>query len=102
MKKKKYRRVLDKIILNVLCICCLYVVNKLRSLLTNYNLSHTVNFAQRIQNNASTIIANIYVDKIIINLSPMSAILNDVSDHEVFVSAHCPPQTLWKGSGHKM
>jgi hypothetical protein len=77
-----------------LCACCLCVVNKLSSLLTTYNLSHTINFAQSIQNNCS-IVDNIFDDNNIINLS---LYLCDLLDHEVFVSARCPPISL-EGEG---
>ena len=82
-------RVLDTIVLNILCICCLYVVNKLASLLTTHNLSHTVNFARRIQNTPNTIIDTIFVDNNITNLSSVSPTVNYLSGHDVFVSAHC-------------
>jgi hypothetical protein len=36
---------------------------QLALLLTIYNLSHTVNFVTRIQNNSSTAIDNIFLDK---------------------------------------
>jgi exonuclease III len=37
---------------------------EINSLLTTYNLTHTVNFATRIQNNSSTATDNIFVDSI--------------------------------------
>ena len=93
------RAVLDTKVLNILCICCLYVINKLPSLLTTNNLSHTVNFARTIQINSSNIIYNIFVDNNIRNLSSISPIVNEVSDHNVFVSAHCHPICLeWEGN----
>jgi len=97
-EKKIYTRVLDKIVLNILWICCLYVVNKLASLLTTHILSHTVQFARRIQNTSSTIIDNIYVYNIIINLPSLSPVINDLSDHDVFVIAYCRPMCL-EGEG---
>jgi hypothetical protein len=42
------------------------------SLLTTYNLSHTVNFTTRIQNNSSSAIDNIFVDNGGVNLSSIS------------------------------
>jgi len=77
---------------------CLYVVIKLALLLTTHNLSHTVNFARRIQNTWSTIIGNIFVDNNVINLSSISHILKGLSDHDVFVSALCHPICL-EGEG---
>jgi hypothetical protein len=55
---------------------------KLASLLTKYDLSHTVNFATRIQNNLSTAIDNIFVDNSRVNLSSVSPIINGLPDHE--------------------
>ena len=49
---------------------------QLASFLTTYNLSHTVNFATRIQNNSSIAIDNIHVDNSRLNLSSISTILN--------------------------
>jgi hypothetical protein len=45
---------------------------QLTSLLTTYDLSHTVSFATRIRNNSGTAIDNIYLDNSIINLSSLS------------------------------
>ena len=45
-------------------------------------VSHTVNSATRIQNNPSTAIDNIFVDKSRINLSSMSLLTNGLSDHD--------------------
>jgi hypothetical protein len=51
--------------------------NKTTSLIINkYNLSHTVNFVTRIQNNSSTATDNISVDNSRINLSSISPIIN--------------------------
>jgi len=91
--------VLDIVVLNILCICCLYILNSLPSLLTTYNLSQTVNFARRIQNNSSTIFDNIFVDNNIINLYSLSATVNYLSDHNLFVSAHC--HLFWVGGDNE-
>jgi len=45
-------------------------------------VSHTVNSATRIQNNPSTAIDNIFVDKSRISLSSMSLLTNGLSDHD--------------------
>jgi hypothetical protein len=50
---------------------------QINSLLTIYNLIHTVNFATRIQNEA---IDNIFVDSIIFSSSSTSPIINGLSD----------------------
>jgi hypothetical protein len=50
-------------------------------MLTTQNLSHTVNFATRIQNNSSTAIDNVFVDNSRTNLSSASPITNGLSDH---------------------
>jgi hypothetical protein len=42
---------------------------------------HTVTFATRIQNNSSTAIDNIFVDKNRKNLSSISPTINGLSDH---------------------
>jgi hypothetical protein len=55
---------------------------QINSLLTTYTLTHTVNFATRIQNNSSTAIDNIFVDNIRLNSSSTSPIINDLSDHD--------------------
>jgi exonuclease III len=55
---------------------------KTNSLLTTYKLTHTVNFATRIQNNSSTAIGNIFVDSIRLNSSSVSPIINGLSDHD--------------------
>jgi hypothetical protein len=83
-----------------LCVCCLYVVNILAPLLTTYNLSHTVNFAWRIQNTSSTIIDNIFVDNTVANLCSISPILKGLSDHDVFVRAHYQPIWLEWGTSN--
>jgi inorganic pyrophosphatase/exopolyphosphatase len=54
---------------------------KLASLLTTYILSHTVNFATRIQNNSGPAIDNIFMDNSKINLSSISPIIRGLSDH---------------------
>jgi hypothetical protein len=45
-------------------------------------LTHTVNFATRIQNNSNTAIDNIFVDSIRLNSSSTSPITNGLSDHD--------------------
>jgi len=98
---EKCGRVLDTIALNILCIFCLYVLNKLTSLLTIYNQSHTVDFEKWMQTTSSTIIDNNFFDNNIIILSSISPILNDLWDRDVFVRAHCHPICLeWKGSSN--
>ena len=52
-------------------------------LLTTHNLSHTDNFATRIQNNSITNIDNIFVDNSSLNLSFISPTIKSVSDHNV-------------------
>jgi hypothetical protein len=47
--------------------------------ITTYYLTHTVNFATRIQNDSSTAIDNIFVDSIRFSSSP---IINGLSDHD--------------------
>jgi hypothetical protein len=49
-------------------------------------LSHTVNFAARIQNSASTTIGNIYVDNSRIYLYSISLIINGPSDDDAQIS----------------
>jgi hypothetical protein len=56
--------------------------NQLSSLLTTYNLSHTVNFATRIQNKSYTAIANVFVDNSRLNSSYTSPQINGLSDHD--------------------
>jgi hypothetical protein len=55
---------------------------QLASLLTTYNLSHTVNFATRIQNDSSTAIDNIFVDNSRLKSSSTSPPINGLSDHD--------------------
>jgi exonuclease III len=55
---------------------------QINSLLTTYNLTHTVIFATRIQNNSSTAIDNIFVDSIRLNSSSTSPIINGLTDHD--------------------
>jgi hypothetical protein len=55
---------------------------QLASLLTTYNLQHTINFAIKIQNNSSTAIDNLFVDNSRINLSSVSPIISDQSEHD--------------------
>jgi hypothetical protein len=52
------------------------------SLLTTHNLSHTVDFATRIQNKSSTAIDNIFVDNSTLNSSYISPLINCLSDHD--------------------
>jgi hypothetical protein len=49
---------------------------RLASLLTTYNLLHTVNFATRIQNNSSNASDNIFVNNSRIYLSSVSPTIN--------------------------
>jgi exonuclease III len=51
-------------------------------LLKTYSLSHTVNFATRIQNYSSTVIDNIFKDSIRLSSSCTSPIVNGLSDHD--------------------
>jgi hypothetical protein len=55
---------------------------QLASLLTTYNLSDTVNFATRIQNNSSTAIDNIFVDNSRLKTSSTSPVINGLSDYD--------------------
>jgi hypothetical protein len=55
--------------------------NKVNSLQKTYNLSHTVNFATRIQNSSSTAIDTIYIDNSKLSSSFISPIANGLSDH---------------------
>ena len=55
---------------------------QLASLITTYNLLHTVNFATRIQYNSCTAMDNIFVDNSRINLSYISPTINCPSDHD--------------------
>jgi hypothetical protein len=55
---------------------------QLASLLTMYNLSHTVNFATRAQNESSTAIDNIFVDNSRLQSSSTSPLINGLSDHD--------------------
>ena len=54
----------------------------LDSLVTTYNLSHTVTYATRIQNNSSTVTDNIFVDNSRINLPSTSPTINGLSDND--------------------
>jgi hypothetical protein len=51
-------------------------------LLPTYNLTHTVNFATRNQNDSSTATDNIFVDSIRFSSSSTSPIINGLSDHD--------------------
>jgi hypothetical protein len=55
---------------------------QLASWLTTYNLSHTVTFGTRLQNNSSTAIDNMFVDNSRINLSSVSPTIKDLWDQE--------------------
>jgi hypothetical protein len=57
-------------------------LKKTNSLLTTYNLTHTVNFARIIQNDSSTAIDNIFVDSIRFSSSSTSPIINGLSEHD--------------------
>jgi hypothetical protein len=52
------------------------------SLLITYNLSHTINFATRTQNNSSIAIDNIFGDSTRLNSSSTSLIINGLSDRD--------------------
>jgi exonuclease III len=54
----------------------------LSSLLTTYNLSHSVDFATRMQNKSSTAIDNIFVDNNRLGLTKTSPLINGLSDHD--------------------
>jgi hypothetical protein len=55
---------------------------QLASLLTMYNLLHTVNFATRTQNESSTVIDNIFVDNSRLQSSSTSPLINGLSAHD--------------------
>jgi len=60
------------------------MLNKYNTIQYNtYSLRHTINFAVIIQNNSSTAIDNLFVDNGRINLSSISPIIRDLSDHDV-------------------
>jgi hypothetical protein len=61
---------------------------KLDSLLTTYNLVHTVNFATRIQSNSRTDIDNIFMDNSNINLYSVFPIINGLSDHDAQIETN--------------
>jgi hypothetical protein len=50
-----------------------------------YSLSHTGKFATSIQRSSSTVIDNIFVDNIRINLSSISPIINGISDNSAHI-----------------
>jgi hypothetical protein len=52
------------------------------SLLTTYNLLHTVHFATRKQHKSSTAIDNIFVDNRRLESSYTSPLINGLSDHD--------------------
>jgi len=54
----------------------------LSSLLTTYNLSHTVDFATRIQNESSTAIDNIFVNNSRLGSTITLPLINGLSDHD--------------------
>jgi hypothetical protein len=47
-----------------------------------YNLSHTVNFTTRIQNDSSTAIHNIFMDNSRLKSSCTSPLIDGLSDHD--------------------
>jgi hypothetical protein len=55
---------------------------QINSLLKTYNLSHTINFATRVQNSSSTAIDNIFIDSTRLSSSCTSPIVNGLSDHD--------------------
>jgi hypothetical protein len=55
---------------------------QLSSLLTTYNLPHTVNFATRIQNRSSTTSDNIFVDNSRLGSSITTPLINGLSGHD--------------------
>jgi endonuclease/exonuclease/phosphatase family metal-dependent hydrolase len=55
---------------------------QLASLLTTYNLLHTVNFATRTQNESSTATDNIFVDNSRLQSSSTSPLIKGLSDHD--------------------
>ena len=63
----------------------------LSSLLTTYNLSHTVDFATRMKNKSSTAIDNIFVDNNRLGLTKTSPLINGLSDHD----AHYSPSIIY-------
>jgi len=56
---------------------------KTNSLLTTYNLSHTVNFATRTQNDSSNTTDNVSVDFTRLSSSSICPTINGLSDHDV-------------------
>jgi hypothetical protein len=54
---------------------------QINSLLKSYTLSHTVNFATRVQNSSSTAIDNIFIDSARLSSSSTSPIVSGLSDH---------------------
>jgi hypothetical protein len=61
------------------------IEKKIASLLTTYNLLHTVNFATRIQNNSNSAIDNLLVDNSRISLSSVFSIINGLLDHNAYI-----------------
>jgi hypothetical protein len=55
---------------------------KLSSLRTTCNLSHTVDFATRMQNKSSTAIGNIFVDNNRLGLTITFPLINALSEHD--------------------
>jgi hypothetical protein len=74
--------------------------NHLSSLLTTYNLSHTVNFATRIQNESSTAIDNIFVDNSRLGSTITLPLINGLSDHDAQLltinNIHATTKSLFK------
>jgi endonuclease/exonuclease/phosphatase family metal-dependent hydrolase len=54
----------------------------LSSLLTTYNLSHTIDFATRMQNKPSTAIDNVFMDNSRLGSTITFPLLNGLSDHD--------------------
>jgi len=63
-------------------LCNVSLAELAASLLPTHNVSHTVNFATRIQNNSRTAIDKIFVDNSRINLSSTFPIINALSNHD--------------------
>jgi hypothetical protein len=61
------------------------IKKKIASLLTTYSLSHTVNFATRIQNNSNSTTDNILVGNSRISLFSVFPIINGLLDHNAYI-----------------
>jgi hypothetical protein len=55
---------------------------QLNSLLGQYNLSHSVNFATRVQNSSSLVMYNIFIDNARLSSTCTSPIANGLSYHD--------------------